>query len=59
MQRQLGDDTANGINWERKDERDRGSTHMQTDDDATTEAGGCVCIYKCIYAHKLTTGKYA
>lgn len=49
MQRQLRDDKANGINWERKDERDTESTHMQTDDDATTEGVGGVCIYTYIY----------
>lgn len=61
MQRQLRDDKVNRINWERKDERDTESTHMQTDDDATTEGVVCVCIYTYIYiyAHKLTTGKYA
>lgn len=59
MQRQLRDDKANGINCERKDERDTESTHMQTDDDATTEGVMCVYIYIYIYAHKLTTGKYA
>lgn len=49
MQRQLRDDKANGINCERKDESDTESTHMQTDDDATTEGVMCVYIYIHIY----------
>lgn len=48
----------NGINWERKDERERESTHMQTNGDAT-EGVVCGYIHIHIYAHKLTTGKYA
>lgn len=41
MQRQLHDDRADGINWERQDEQDTASTHVHADADARTE-GGCV-----------------
>lgn len=55
MQRQLRDDKVNRINWERKDERDTESTHMQTDDDATTEGVVCVCIYTYVYIYMHTS----
>lgn len=41
MQRQLHDDRADGINWERQEEQGTASTHVQSGADARTE--GCVC----------------
>lgn len=44
MQRQLHDDRADGINWERQEEQGTASTHVQSGADARTE--GCVCVCK-------------
>lgn len=42
IQRQLYDDRADGINWEREDEQDTESTQVHTGADART-GGVCMC----------------
>lgn len=44
MQRQLHDDRADGINWEREDEQDTESTQVHTGADARTGGVG-MCVH--------------